>query len=209
MKDEKVKRLQPNNINTNEYWDGLYSTDYYDYGHDDVKFSNLVNHIEDGSKVIEFGCGVGVMLYALSKLKPRCEVFGVDFSKDAISQVNKIGLYGIVADVSKPIKKTGYDYSLSFETLEHLDNPDGLVKNMADVLKKGGKAMLSTPYLDHIPSNEHVWEFDYDDVLGMFNKYFSKVWVYPWGSGRCVINTNGTIRYHAGNWDTIAVLAIK
>ncbi|RLI55075.1 MAG: hypothetical protein DRP09_10975 [Candidatus Thorarchaeota archaeon] len=204
-----MKRLQKGNINTEEWWSDRYARDDYDLEFDDVKFANIANMIENETKVIELGCGVGVLLKVLSMKRPGCKLMGVDFSAQAVETVRDMGIPAMVGDITKTTGFHDYDYVICSETLEHIDDPDSVVKTMAGVLKKGGKAILTTPYKDHIPSSDHVWEFDYKDILMMFMKHFEHCWVYPWGSGRCVRGSDGNIKYGSGNWDTIMAVAIK
>jgi SAM-dependent methyltransferase len=52
-----------------------------------------------------------------------------------------------------------YDIIISFETFEHLKNPDAYLQNLFSVLKTGGKLILSTPN-KLVSSPEHLeWDF--------------------------------------------------
>lgn len=203
-----MQRLKNDNVNTDPYWSNQYAKGMYDdLLEDGIKFIQIANHIEDGSKVVDFGCGNGALINTIKEYRPGCVITGVDFSKYAIDEINKAGFRGVRHDLNTPFTENGYDYAISCETLEHVDNPKVLVNSMYDCLKTGGKLILTTPYLDHIPSSEHIWEYDYKDIEEMLLQ-FSQKWVFPWGSGRGVITDEG-IKYNYGNWDTIFALAIK
>lgn len=203
-----MRRIQKNNPNTIIHWDQTYRDELYDLSEDDIKFGVISNHIINETSVIEFGCGVGELFDMISKYKPKCDLFGVDYSAEAIKTINSKGYAGMVGNVNDKKKYDEYDYAISLETLEHLDEPQNLIDTMFLNLKPGGKAILTTPYLDHIPSSEHIWEFDYLDVKKMFAG-FSQSWVFPWASGRSVINSDGTIKYRCGNFDTIFAIGVK
>jgi 2-polyprenyl-3-methyl-5-hydroxy-6-metoxy-1,4-benzoquinol methylase len=204
-----MRRLQPQNVNTSEYWQSIYADDKYDLNKSDLKFGVIANHIEDGTRVLDLGCGVGELLDMIALYRPECNLFGLDHSPKAIATLQSHGIAGRIGDIMVEHELGEFDYVTCLETLEHVDEPQVLINQMARYLKKGGKAILTTPYLDHIPSSEHIWEFEYSDVEMMFKKVFEKVWVFPWGSGRKVINPDGSIQYPHGNWDTIFALGIK
>jgi len=207
-----MRRIQTKNINTPGYWNGVFSKgDYSRPSQDTTKVVDVSNHIELGKSVIDLGCGLG---HFLSYIKNNrvCDCTGVDYSAYQIRTLqNKYpSIKWICADVTDTKIKDEFDYVLSFETLEHLDNPEDLVAEMARLTKQNGKALLTTPYQNRIPSSEHVWQFTYKDLEKMFYKYYRWIWVSPWASGARVENTKTKdIIYPCGNWDTILVKAIK
>jgi ubiquinone/menaquinone biosynthesis C-methylase UbiE len=200
-----MKRLIKENINTKSYWGEQYSNGYYQFPGDIIKFIAMSYFIEDGSTVADFGCGNMEFLNKVEEFKTKCRLIGIDHARCS-SQGN---VHFIDSDVTRtPLKENTIDYVVSFETLEHITRPQELIDEMYRVLKPGGKLMLTTPYLDHIPSQEHVWEFDYKDLEDMLSKFTNK-WVFPWASGRGVINEDRSNKYLSGNWDDIFALAIK
>ena len=208
-----MKRLQEHNLNTKEYWDSVYK-----YGGDEniarlnqVKFLNLASYIEDWSRVIDLGCGDGNLCKVILAAKRNCQITGLDFSKRMIYELDKDypTINFISGDVTNTGLKSEFDYVITTEVLEHLDKPQELIDESYRLLKKGGKFILTTPYKDHVPSREHVFEFDYKDVEKMLEQ-FSESWVFPWASGWSQVkNVNDSMKYQAGHWDIIMALAIK
>lgn len=206
-----MKRIKKKNPNTPEMWNDTYKD--YDGGNiNEPRFMAMRAYIENNSKVADLGCGQGTFCYSLSRVWPGCEVWGVDFSPKAIDWVEKRlgGLINLkLANVTRTGLDSGYfDYVIASEILEHLDEPELLIKEAARLLKKGGRLILSTPYKDHLPSGDHVYEFDYKDIEKMFEKYFSKYWVFPFASGGGT-HCGGKYIYPQGDWNLIFALGIK
>lgn len=213
-KPTPMKRALPTNINTVQHWNKVFSTpgEYTHADIDTLKVADTTNHIEDGKRVVDLGCGNGHFLKAIKDKRPNCECVGVDFSGYSIGQLQKErpDITWIKEDVTKTsLKSESFDYVLSFEVLEHLDEPHKLVAELARLCKPGGKALLTTPYQDHVPSKEHVWLYDYQDLEELFKPHFSQVWVSPWASGLMVLSPTQEVIYPLGNWDTVFVKAIK
>lgn len=207
-----MRRIKKVNPNTEKYWDGAYKSPPGE-GMDVQKNEIIANHIIDDSKVIELGCGPGWLLSRIVTKKPNCKVTGVDFSGRIMTKLKEDGrIKAIKADITKESvgEDESFDYVIASEILEHLDKPERLVKEMARLLKRGGMAILTTPYENHIPSPEHIWEFTIEDVKEMFAGLFGKFWVYPWASGgRVYIAETGELVYPPGHLDVIWVIAIK
>lgn len=193
-------------------WDGVYSNNEYGFQpHDKMRFESMCNYIEARPcKTIDLGCGEGYLSYVISCRRPEAQVYGVDISPYSVTQATKLVPNGVftVSDVSAtPFPDEYFDYATSGETLEHLDDPQKHINEAYRLLKKDGVLILTTPYLDHVPSVQHVWEFDYKDLEKMCTK-FSEVHVFPF-AGQTHTFINGVMQYVPGNWSQIFVLARK
>jgi 2-polyprenyl-3-methyl-5-hydroxy-6-metoxy-1,4-benzoquinol methylase len=198
-----MKRILDNNKNTQDYWEEVYRENKYDLGVDLPKFHFIATQLIDGSVVVDYGCGVGELLKIINMLKPKCKLFGIDHATNDLKTQEMTFIKG---DIYTPAI-SGADYVISTEVLEHLDHPQKHIDCLYNSLKSGGEVILTTPYSNRIPSEEHIWEFDYDDLEMMFAN-FSKVWVMPFASGRSAFLSDGTV-FPSGNEDTILVKAIK
>lgn len=196
-----MKRYKRKNLNTKKYWDKIYSKKDEGEQIDEFKFNFIEKFVINGSKVIDLGCGNGRLVDIIRQGNPDCEVIGLDFSDNA-------------GDITASIYDTGlendsFDYVLSTEVLEHLEEPDKMIMEASRILKPNGKFLMTTPYKDHIPSMEHLWEFDYQDIELMMFKWFRRYWVFPFASGRYRFEDDGTITYPPSNMDTIFAIAEK
>lgn len=197
------------NINTPDYWDSLYC-DRSDRGESDDlhKIMDMVYSIEDGKSVIDLGCGTGHFLRAIKQHRPHCQLTGVDYSGTVINRLKQTdpGIEWLEADVTDTGLNKKYDYVLSFETIEHLDEPAALISEIARLSQ--WRTIITCPYDDSFQSREHVWKFDGDDLKVMFNEHFSRVWVMPVGSGKGACRA-GVIVRQPGHWDLIYLKAEK
>ena len=207
-----MKRVIQENPNTIIHWNEVYGKTGYPVGVDDLKFKYIAQHIINESSVCDLGCGNGDLLITIDEKNPNCELTGVDFSDLMINsdkeRLTKPNFNFICSDVTAtPLDDNQFDYVTCLETLEHVEKPQDLVREIYRILKPGGLAFLTTPYEDHIPSQEHIWQFNYKDVRDMFLE-FSKVAVFPYASGRQANFSDGR-HYPSGNLDEIFVIAKK
>ncbi|MFA6078152.1 MAG: class I SAM-dependent methyltransferase [Candidatus Omnitrophota bacterium] len=108
--------------------------------------SYLVNRfgINKNAKLLEIGCGRGDFLGAFCGLGLEC--YGVDIS-DHCSKSNP-ALKVACLDVSKddlPYADNTFDVVYHKSVLEHINNPDHLMKETSRVLKRGGRIIILTP----------------------------------------------------------------
>lgn len=127
------------------------------------KFLELYPEFSKETKILDIGCGTGEFIYELKKR--GAEVWGIDFSKDAVYLAKRhFGLKKIyVASLEDFLKKENlpkFDFVTFFEVIEHLDNPPDFIENIKKILKPDGKIVLSTPSRDRILINlTKSWDF--------------------------------------------------
>lgn len=209
-----MRRAIHDNINTEKYWDEFHGSDKSAEGLDWLKNSIIANHIVDGSRVLELGCGVGWLLSRIATQNSHCELVGVEFTESAIKRLSEDRRIKVIkADLTKDFsvgQEESFDYVICSEVLEHLENPTKLVEKISKFLAKGGVAIITTPYGDHIPSPEHIWEFSVEDVEKMMEGNFSQYYVYLWASGLGVHEvTTGKTIYPPGHLDVIWAIGFK
>lgn len=184
-----MKKLDNQNLNTKTYWNICYGdpqkrAEYANQGTDSVnlvgnmyiqptmRFQRACEEIENGQKVIDFGCGVGVFTKLCKTIHPDCEVYGTDISDQAmkdntIERPDITYLHQYVGHQDQ-VPSDYFDVVFSGEVLEHLDNPEDLFKDAFKALKIGGKFIVTTPREDAIHSDEHLWEFNQEDIEKLF-----------------------------------------
>ena len=116
-----------------------------------------------GRKVLDFGCGDGALTGLL--YKRGAQVTGVDTNELGISLARQKFVEhqfkGEFITDSSALPDNTFDLCVCCEVIEHVDQPDLLLVEIARVLKPSGIAIISTPIrftespLDH----EHVKEF--------------------------------------------------
>ncbi len=107
--------------------------------------------ILEGKKILDVGCGGGILAEALSEL--GANVTGIDASENTIG-VAKSHSRSINSNVrfiqntieefiaSNPDEK--FDVITCLEMLEHVPSPGEIIKNCSDILKKDGDIFFST-----------------------------------------------------------------
>jgi methionine biosynthesis protein MetW len=105
--------------------------------------------INNNSKILELGCWAGRLGWKLKKEK-KCFVVGVDINKKAVeiakSRLDKVFLI----DLNTPFLlndifiKNKFDYIIATEVLEHLVNPEDLLKYLREKCKNT-RLIISLP----------------------------------------------------------------
>ena len=99
---------------------------------------------------LDLGCGDGEITEAVAKAVGAREVYGVDVDGEALRRAEVRGIKTFVLDLSRdmlPFNDNSIDLVTAFEVIEHLMNPDNMLREVFRVLKPGGYLLLSTPNL--------------------------------------------------------------
>jgi 2-polyprenyl-3-methyl-5-hydroxy-6-metoxy-1,4-benzoquinol methylase len=130
-----------------------------DIGANDPWHQMVANHVDvsrdyNVGSLLEIGCGRGGFSCWLAKqpVRPK-EIIAADFSGTAVKTGSmaskKLGIEGVRwlhADIQDiPLPDNSVDTVVSFETVEHVPDPSLAIKEMARVLKPGGRLFLTTP----------------------------------------------------------------
>ncbi|MBU2615160.1 MAG: methionine biosynthesis protein MetW [Elusimicrobia bacterium] len=104
-------------------------------------FEKLVN---SGSTVLDIGCGNGNLLEYIEE-KKNTSSYGYDIAQTSVKRAQAKGVNAKVADITdKNFKVEGvYDYIILSETIEHIAQPEVLLKKIADSFKK--EILISIP----------------------------------------------------------------
>ncbi len=114
-----------------------------------VAEARTVHHLlspQPGERLLEVGCSSGYRIERYSKIGVK--LYGVDADHDAIEagKVSHSPVELIEADASNlPFSDSFFDKVLSVHLLEHLDNPQKVVAEMARVLKPSACAVIVVP----------------------------------------------------------------
>jgi ubiquinone/menaquinone biosynthesis C-methylase UbiE len=113
-----------------------------------------------GKRVLDIACGEGYGTAALQKAG-AAQVTGVDVSDAACLHARtKYGVDARVGDAEQiPLADKSVDVVVSFETIEHVRNPNRFLNECKRVLAPGGMLIVSTPnkgiYSLDGPANPH------------------------------------------------------
>jgi 2-polyprenyl-3-methyl-5-hydroxy-6-metoxy-1,4-benzoquinol methylase len=115
---------------------------------------NILN-VSKEAAILELGSGLGYMVYALRK-DGYSNVFGLDIAQEAVERAKRFGEFYICEDMYKYAQKTSQKYDVIFmtEVIEHVEDPQKLIKCLIPLLKDGGTLLMTTPdksiYPDHV-----------------------------------------------------------
>jgi methionine biosynthesis protein MetW len=107
--------------------------------------------IPEKSRIIDLGCGEGILLYHLIRQK-KCYGCGVELTQEKIIECVARGVPVIHEDIDKGLNDYSdqcFDYVILSQTLQAVKRPDLLLKNM---LRVGRKAVISFINIGHIRS---------------------------------------------------------
>ena len=113
-----------------------------------------------GGRVLDLACGVGYGTRILADEAPApVEALGVDVSESAVDYARRT--YGddrvrfAVDDAMAFQDRDGFDAIVSFETVEHLPDPQGFVDRLVPQLRPGGLLFASVPVTPSVDANPH------------------------------------------------------
>jgi SAM-dependent methyltransferase len=132
--------------------------------------------------VLDAGCGTGYGSAFLAANARR--VTGVDSSAEAIDHAREryaaANVDFVQADVlALPFDAASFDLVCAFETIEHVADQDGLLREAARVLRAAGTLLVSTPRAPRTtrePANPfHQIELSRDDFEELLTRRFGSV----------------------------------
>lgn len=129
--------------------------------------------------ILEIGCGEG---RGVATLMPLSSSFtAVDKIKDVIDSLQKTFPNGRFISMNLPpltsLADNAYDYVVSFQVIEHIQNDSLYLEEIHRVLKPGGTALITTPNRKMSLSRNpwHIREYLPEELSALARKFFSSV----------------------------------
>lgn len=108
------------------------------------EFNIISNNIENGTRVLDVGCGDGVLIEYLKKEK-NIDVRGLEISKDKVQKCISKGLTVIEGNAEIDLQQfpdDSFDYVVLSQTLQAFINPELVIK---ELLRVGKMAIVTIP----------------------------------------------------------------
>jgi SAM-dependent methyltransferase len=129
------------------------------------------------ANILDAGMGFGQYSYFMSKRNPNFQIKGVDVKSEQVDDCNnffgKIGQKNAsfaIADLTKFIETETYDFVLSVDVMEHIEEDVLVFKNFHKSMKKGGMLLISTPS-DQGGSDVHHHDHDHNDASSFIDEH--------------------------------------
>lgn len=160
---------------------------------DTTSLGKIIKEIDKNSKVLEFGPGNGRMTKYLKEEK-NCKVSIIELDSELYETASKFADKSFLGNIEdfewfEFYKNQQFDYIIFADVLEHLREPDKVLKSARELLKNRGEILISFPNIAHnaVVINLFNNKFKYDkygildethvkfyDING-FKKMFSDV----------------------------------
>lgn len=180
-----MRKISDVDINTPEYWDSYqWDSTPLNFGLRQIKYTELAG---SGNRIVELACGLSPFIAEVPSFKER---YGVDFSPKTLEKASERypQVKYMLADCREtPFEDKFFDVSVAGEVIEHLRNPEILIKEMARITKR--RMIISSAHMEYDEA-EHLWEFeekDFIDMLSHYGKSLSEVINSQWFPGRSYI----------------------
>lgn len=117
---------------------------------DDYRLKRLTEavKIKEG-KMLDIGCGGGLLTESLRYYYPKTKIYGCDVSQTAIVYAKKFGSgkvsYGVIKNKKLPYKDNTFDVCLCLDVLEHVPDDNFFLKEVKRITKNGGKFFMVLP----------------------------------------------------------------
>lgn len=152
----------------------------------------IISRIKKGTTILEFGPAHGRLSQYLSEVL-ACNIYGVDIDENAAKDASKFFEKLIIGNIEDyewldAFSNLRFDYIIFADVLEHLYNPEEVLKKCALLLKGDGSVIVSIPNITHnaiiisliqnefsyketgILDNTHIRFFSDDSATDLFAK---------------------------------------
>lgn len=124
----------------------------------------FVQHINDGERVLDVGCGYGAVARSIARAYPRCEVTGIDQDNSRLAQArasdNPANLQFMEGDATQAVPSGPWNVVVLSNVLEHI----GERVHFLLALQTAARA---SRYLIRVPLFERDWQMALRRELGV------------------------------------------
>lgn len=133
----------PRLLGDSAFYQALARHDWY-YMQEKWEYEEAMRDVGPGERVLEVGAGAGAFLEKLRRA--GVSATGIELNEAAVRQARERGLdLRHVALEEFEAAGQGYDVVCSFQVLEHLASPRQFLQRCLQLLRPGGRLIISTP----------------------------------------------------------------
>jgi SAM-dependent methyltransferase len=152
------------------------------------RLSMIVREVERlprGARVLDGAVGLGQLARLMQQRGYR--VIGIDYSFDAALAATRSGVTSVVGDLTRmPFREGVFDGMTTGETLEHLDDDAAAAREIARVVRDGGRCVATVPALRSLWSKsddyyEHRRRYSRRELRALFAEKFDIEKATFWG----------------------------
>ncbi|MBU1975508.1 MAG: class I SAM-dependent methyltransferase [Nanoarchaeota archaeon] len=141
-------------------------------------YKSIHKYVKNDFHVLDVGCAYGLMLL---RFPDSVQKFGLDVSKYAID-IARSKVPGAVFKLGNAEHRfpfAGIDMILLNDVIEHIEQPESLLKNTYSALKRGGILFITTPNLNIVrkrlfryadTKEHHISMFTHEDLLDLLER---------------------------------------
>lgn len=121
--------------------------------------------IGNNDKILDVGCGDGILMYFIRNNSKK--VYGIDNSGKELQNARKRGMIVKKVDLDRekiPFIASSFDCMVCLDVIEHVKDPEKLLREINRVSKVGGKLILATP---NVRFTNHLFDLV---IMGRFPK---------------------------------------
>ena len=151
-----------------------------------IRYQWACNYIKPGDRVLDAACGLGYGGHVVRHLTHAAKVVGIDSSDYAIDYARKAfpcaedrAEYraGLLPAALAEYPDGSFEVIISFETLEHVEQPQQLLQEFYRLLTPGGRVIVSIPndWSDETgedPNPFHFHVYDWNRLKSELNAHF-------------------------------------
>jgi len=117
---------------------------------------SLINSIMHNSpgRILDYGCGTGRLLQRLQEIYKKNEIYGADISDKALDYCQRRGTSNVF-NLKKVAPWANYfDLVICLDVLEHVRNDVDLLIRIRQLLRNGGRLLITVPAYEFLWSGE-------------------------------------------------------
>lgn len=172
-----------------------------------IRYQWACSYIKPGDRVLDAACGLGYGSHVMRHLTHASQVVGVDGSDYAIDYATKSFpssegraeyIVGMLPDKLREFPDGAFDVIVSFETLEHVEQPTKLLQEFFRLLSPGGRVIVSVPndWSDETgedPNPYHLHVYDWNRLKTELSASFILEDAYAQTASQCKVSDKGGI----------------